>query len=93
MTRVLEAEVAFIVNRVGGLVENPRTVHDDLAKREECVVTRSGSPTMQMEMKYLRLRTPVELGSRFDDWEVSWLGGWSRHSMHYLVMVVRIRAD
>ena len=49
--------------------------------------------TMQMEMKYLRLRTPVELGSRFDDWEVSWLGGWSRHRMHYLVMVIRIRAE
>jgi hypothetical protein len=48
---------------------------------------------MQMEMKYLRLRTPVELGARFDDWEVSWLGGWSRHRMHYLVMVVRIRAE
>jgi hypothetical protein len=48
---------------------------------------------MQMEMKYLRLRTPVELGSRFDDWEVSWLGGWSRHRMHYLVMVIRIRAE
>jgi hypothetical protein len=49
--------------------------------------------TMQMEMKDLRLRTPVELGSRFDDWEVSWLGGWSRHRMHYLVMVIRIRAE
>jgi hypothetical protein len=28
-----------------------------------------------METKFLRLRTPVELGSRFDDWQVCWLGG------------------
>jgi hypothetical protein len=27
-----------------------------------------------METKYFRLRTPVELGSRFDDWQVCWLG-------------------
>jgi hypothetical protein len=30
---------------------------------------------MQMETQYLRLRTPVALGSRFDDWQVCWLGG------------------
>jgi hypothetical protein len=45
---------------------------------------------MQMETKFLRLRTPVELGSRFGDWEVCWLGGWARFRLHYLVMVVRI---
>jgi hypothetical protein len=45
-----------------------------------------------METKFLRLRTPVELGSRFDDWSVCWLGGWSRHRLHYLVMVTRIEA-
>jgi hypothetical protein len=45
---------------------------------------------MQMETKYLRLRTPVELGSLFDDWHVCWLGGWSKHRMYYLVMLVRI---
>ena len=45
---------------------------------------------MRMETKFLRLRTPVELGSRFGDWEVCWLGGWSRHRWHYLEMLVRI---
>jgi len=45
---------------------------------------------MRMETKFLRLRTPVELGSRFGDWEVCWLDGWSRHRLHYLVMLVRI---
>jgi hypothetical protein len=45
---------------------------------------------MQMETKFLRLRTPVELGSLFDDWQVCWLGGWSRHQLYFLVMVVRI---
>jgi hypothetical protein len=44
---------------------------------------------MSLETKYLRLRTPVTLGSRFDDWTVCWLGGWSRHRL-YLVMVVRL---
>jgi hypothetical protein len=44
---------------------------------------------MRMETKFLRLRTPVELGSRFGDWKVCWLGGWSRHRLYYLVMLVR----
>jgi hypothetical protein len=34
---------------------------------------------MRMETKWLRLRTPVELGSLFDDWHVCWLGGRSKH--------------
>jgi hypothetical protein len=46
--------------------------------------------TMQLETKYMRLRTPVTIGSRFGDWEVCWLGGWSRCRLHYLVMAVRI---
>ena len=44
----------------------------------------------QMETKFLRLRTPVELGSRFGDWSVCWLGGWAKHRLYYLVMLVRI---
>jgi hypothetical protein len=53
--------------------------------------TRSGQNTdMQMETKFLRLRTPVELGSRFDDWEVCWLGGWARFRLYYLVMLVKV---
>jgi hypothetical protein len=46
--------------------------------------------TMQLETKFLRLRTPVELGSRFGDWQVTWLGGWGRHRLYYLVMVVKL---
>ena len=45
---------------------------------------------MQMETKFLRLRTPVELGSRFGDWQVCWLGGWARFRLHYLVMLVKV---
>jgi hypothetical protein len=45
---------------------------------------------MQMETKFLRLRTPVTLGARFGDWQVTWLGGWSRYRLYYLVMVVRL---
>ena len=47
---------------------------------------------MRMETKFLRLRTPVELGSLFGDWSVCWLGGWTRYHLHYLVMVTRIEA-
>ena len=46
---------------------------------------------MHLETKYLRLRGPVALGSRFDDWQVCWLGGWAKHQMFYLVMVVRVK--
>ena len=47
--------------------------------------------SMQLETKFLRLRTPVTIGSRFGEWEVCWLGGWTRHRLSYLVMVVRHR--
>lgn len=46
---------------------------------------------MQLETKFLRLRTPVSLGSRFGDWQVMWLGGWGRYRLYYLVMVVKIQ--
>ena len=46
--------------------------------------------SMPLETKFLRLRLPVTIGSRFGDWEVCWLGGWTRHRIRYLVMVVRL---
>jgi hypothetical protein len=46
---------------------------------------------MQLETKFLRLRTPVTIGSRFGDWHVTWLGGWSRYRLFYLVMVVKLQ--
>ncbi len=45
---------------------------------------------MQLETKFLRLRTPVTIGCRFDDWKVCWLGGWTRDRLSYLVMVVHV---
>ena len=45
---------------------------------------------MRLETKFLRLKTPVTIGSRFGDWEVCWLGGWTKHRFAYLVMVVRV---
>src|SRR5260370_32633647 len=44
---------------------------------------------MGRETQFLRVRTPVTIGSRFGDWQVSWLGGWQRHRLYYLVVVVR----
>jgi len=43
---------------------------------------------MQLETKFLRLRTTVTIGSRIGDWEVTWLGGWTRDRLSYLVIVV-----
>jgi hypothetical protein len=45
---------------------------------------------MQLETKFLRLRTPVTVGSRFGDWQVTWLGGWTRNRLSFLVMAVKI---
>jgi hypothetical protein len=45
---------------------------------------------MRLETKFLHLKTPLTLGSRFGDWRVFWLGGWTnKHGLCYLVMVVR----
>jgi hypothetical protein len=44
---------------------------------------------MQPETKFLRLRTPVTIGSRFGDWVVTWLGGWTRDRLSYIVMVAK----
>ena len=46
---------------------------------------------MQLETKFLRLPTPVTLGFRLGDWQVSWLGGWGRDQLYYLVMVVKVQ--
>jgi hypothetical protein len=47
--------------------------------------------TMRIETKYLRLRQPVELGRRIGRWRVTWLGGWDKQRVVYVVMVVRLR--
>ena len=49
------------------------------------------SNPMQLETKFLRLRTPVTLESRFGEWHVTWLGGWSRYRLYYLVVVVKLQ--
>ena len=45
---------------------------------------------MRLETKYLPLRGPVTIGSQFGEWRVCWLGGWTKHRLLYLVMVVRV---
>ena len=45
---------------------------------------------MQMETKFLHLRTEVALGSWFGGWQVCSLGGWTRHRLDYVVMVVKV---
>jgi hypothetical protein len=41
-------------------------------------------------MHVLTRRTPVTIGSRFGDWEVTWLGGWTRDRLSYIVMAVNM---
>src|ERR1700683_1116064 len=57
---------------------------------DECVHPGVVGHSMQMETKFLRLRAAVEIGSRFGDWEVCWLGGWVRFRLYYLVMLVKV---
>src|SRR5258708_40015555 len=45
--------------------------------------------SVQTETKFLRLRHPVELGSRFGEWCVCWLGGWDKGRVYYVVMLMR----
>jgi len=45
---------------------------------------------METQTKFLRLRKPVTIGSFFGDWVVTWLGGWTRDRLSFLVMVARI---
>lgn len=54
---------------------------------------RRGEKSMQMETKYLCLRTPVALGSWFGDWQVCWLGGWAKHRLYFLVMLVKVPGE
>jgi hypothetical protein len=48
---------------------------------------------MQMETKFLCLRTALEYGSRFGDWEMCLMGGWVRFRLYYLVMLVKVPFD
>ena len=44
---------------------------------------------MRTETKYLRLSQPVELGHRIGRWRVTWLGGWDKQRVFFMVMVLR----
>jgi hypothetical protein len=46
--------------------------------------------SMQVETKFLRLRTPVTIGSLFGDWVVTSEGGWTRDRLSHIVMVAKI---
>jgi hypothetical protein len=42
---------------------------------------------MHVQTKFLRLCEPVSLGDRIDNWRVSWLGGWDKCRVFFVVMV------
>jgi hypothetical protein len=45
---------------------------------------------MRIETKLLRLPIPVEVGSWFGDWRVTWVGGWTKHHLSFLVVVAKL---
>jgi len=44
---------------------------------------------MHVQTKFLRLSKPVSLGDRIDNWRVSWVGGWDKCRVFFVVMVER----
>jgi len=44
---------------------------------------------MHVQTKFLRLFRPAALGDRIDDWRVSWVGGWDKCRVLFVVMVER----
>ena len=44
---------------------------------------------MHVQTKFLRLSKPVSLGDRIDNWRVSWVGGWDKCRVFFVVMVDR----
>ena len=47
----------------------------------------------QVETRFLKLCSSVEVGAIVDGWTVSWVGGWDRARVFFLVMVIRIATD
>jgi hypothetical protein len=45
---------------------------------------------MQLETKFMRVPLAVTVGSRFGEWQVTWIGGWDKWRLYYLVMVVKL---
>jgi hypothetical protein len=45
---------------------------------------------MRLETKFRRLKMPVTIGSRFGEWRVCWLGGWTKDRLSFLVMLARV---
>jgi hypothetical protein len=48
---------------------------------------------MTLETKYVHLRQPVAAGARVDGWRVSWVGGWDRCRVFFVVMLVRVKPE
>ena len=42
---------------------------------------------MHVQTKFLRLCKPVSLDDRIDNWRVSWVGGWDKCRVFFVVMV------
>ena len=54
------------------------------------VTTAKRLETLQVQTRFLRLGQPVKLGDRIDGWRVSWVGGWDKCKVLFVVMVERV---
>ncbi|HUE03166.1 MAG TPA: hypothetical protein VMR62_26595 [Bryobacteraceae bacterium] len=48
---------------------------------------------MTLETKYVHLRRVVAVGEQIDGWRVSWIGGWDRGKVFFVVMLVRVKPE
>ena len=47
----------------------------------------------QIETRFLRLCSCVEVGAIVDGWTVTWVGGWDKARAFFLVMVIRTTTE
>jgi hypothetical protein len=62
-----------LVNNMGFLQQRWHESRLDFCTAPETCICHG----MRLETKFLRLKTPVTVGSRFGEWRVCWLGGWT----------------
>ena len=44
---------------------------------------------MRIQTRFLRLSKPAVAGEMIDGWQVSWVGGWGRCKVFFVVMVIK----
>ena len=48
---------------------------------------------MKLETKYVHLRRSVTVGEQIDGWRVSWVGGWDRHRVFFVALLLQVNTE